>query len=93
MKKNIFLNTPIIKTAQHTQYIRSGQVWEHGPEHRIAASTFRRYSRGLRLTNPQADAWPSPISVRCRSTCCNHEARGRPIGLLLSRDSIAERIW
>ena len=72
---------------------RSGQVWEHVPEQSITASTFRRYSRGHRLAIPQADAWPIPISLRCRPTCCNHEARGRPIGLLHSRGSLAERIW
>ena len=33
---------------------------------------------------PQADARPIPIPLRCRSTCCNHEARGQPIGLLHS---------
>ena len=71
----------------------SGQVWEHAPEQRVAASTFRWYSRGLRLAISQADDWPIPISLRCRSTCCNHEARGRPIGLLHSQDSLAERIW
>ena len=27
-------------------HIRSGQVWEHAPEQRVAACTFRRYSRG-----------------------------------------------
>ena len=60
--------------------VRSGQVWEHAPELHVAASTFRWYSRGLHLAIPQADAWPIPISLRCRSTCCNHEAHGRPIG-------------
>ena len=28
--------------------VRSGQVWEHAPEQRVAASTFHQYSRGLR---------------------------------------------
>ena len=73
--------------------VMSGQIWEHTPEQRVAASTFHRYSRGFRLVIPQADAWPNPISLRYRSTCCNHEARGRPIGLLHPRDSLAERIW
>ena len=72
--------------------VRSCQVREHAPEQRVASSTFHWYSRGLRLAIPQADAWPIPISLRCRSTCCNHEVRGRPIGLLHSRDSLAERI-
>ena len=38
--------------------IRSGQVWEYTPEQRIAASTLRRYSFGLRLAIAQADARP-----------------------------------
>ena len=43
-----------------------------------------QYSRSLRLAIAPADAWPIPISFRCGSTCCNHEARGRPICLLHS---------
>ena len=35
----------------------------------------------------QTDAWPIPISLRCRSTCCNHEEHGRPVGCLHSRGS------
>ena len=36
----------------------SGQVWRHTLEQRVAASTLRRYSFGLRLTIAQADARP-----------------------------------
>jgi len=73
--------------------VRSSQAWEHAPDQRVAASTFRRNSRSLRLAIHQADAWPIPISLRCWSTCCNHETRGRPIGLLHSGGSLADRIW
>ena len=68
--------------------VRSGM--EHEPEQCVAASTFRQYSRGLHLVIPQADAWPIPISLRCQSTCYNHEAHGQPVGLLHSRGSLAE---
>ena len=45
--------------------IRSGQVWGHTPEQRVAASTVRRYSFGLRLAIAQADARPTmPVSFR-----------------------------
>ena len=71
--------------------MQSGQVWEHAGA--ACRCIHFPYSRGLRLDIPQADSWPITISLRCRSTCCNHEARGRPIGLLHSRDSLAERIW
>ena len=44
---------------------RSGQVWGHTPEQRVAASTSRRYSFGLRLAIAQADARPAmPASFR-----------------------------
>ena len=43
--------------------VRSGQVWEHAPEQRIIASTFRRYSRGLRLAIHQADLLEMPINL------------------------------
>ena len=45
--------------------VRSGQVWEHTPEQRVAASILRRYSFGLRLAIAQADARPAmPASFR-----------------------------
>ena len=42
-----------------------GQVWGHTSEQRVAASTLRRYSFGLRLAIAQADARPAmPASFR-----------------------------
>ena len=42
---------------------RSGQVWGHTPEQRVATSTLRRYSLSLRLAIAQADARPiMPVS-------------------------------
>ena len=55
----------------HNDYeqVRSGQVWWHTPEQRVAASTLRRYSLGLRLAIAQADARPAmPVSFRQDST-------------------------
>ena len=74
-------STFIVLSGQLSKYpkFRSGQVWEHAPEQRAATSTFRRYSRGLRLAIPKADAWPITISLRCLSTCCNNEAHGWPV--------------
>ena len=44
---------------------QEAQVWGHTPEQRIAASTLRRYSFGLRLAIAQADARPvMPVSLR-----------------------------
>ena len=37
-----------IVISMHGQ-VRSGQAWRHTPEQRVAASTLRRYSFGLRL--------------------------------------------
>ena len=46
-----------------------GQMWEHKPDQRVAASTLRRYSFGLRLAIAQVDARPTmPISFRWAST-------------------------
>ena len=49
-------------------WVRSGQfsqAWRHTPEQRVAASTLRRHSFGLRLTIAQADARPArPASFR-----------------------------
>ena len=44
---------------------KSGQVWRRTPEQRVAASTLRRYTLGLRLAIAQADTRPvMPISLR-----------------------------
>ena len=73
--------------------LRSGQVCAYAPEQHVSASIFRRYSRGLHLAIPQTDAWPIPISLRYRSSCCNHGAHCWPVGLLHSRGSLTKIIW
>ena len=42
----------------HTANATSGQVWRYTPGQRVAASTLRRYSFGLRLAIAQVDARP-----------------------------------
>ena len=53
-------------TAPH----RSGQVWElysiYTPEQRVAASTSRQYSFGIRLAIAQADAMAAAVPVSFR---------------------------
>ena len=52
-----------------TLLIRSGQLWGHTPEQRVAASTLPWYSFGFRLATTQADARPAmPASPRYDST-------------------------
>ena len=55
-----------VKSGQiRSGQIRSGQVWGHKYEQRVAASTLRQYSCGLRLAIAQADASPTMfISLR-----------------------------
>ena len=44
---------------------KSGQVWVHTPEQRVAASTLRQYPFGVRLAIAKTDARPAmPIFVR-----------------------------
>ena len=55
------------KAPRKRAQLRSGQgqVWGHTPEQRVAASTLRRSSFGLRLAIAQADARPAmPASFR-----------------------------
>ena len=42
-------NIAIYSHLTISQQVRSGQVWGHTPEQRVAASNLRRYSFGLRL--------------------------------------------
>ena len=44
--------------ANISRQVRSGQVWGHTPEQRVATSTLRRYSFVLRLAITQVDARP-----------------------------------
>ena len=54
-----------LRLADRGHVVRSGQVWGHTPEQRVAASTWRRFSLGLRLVIAQADARPAmPVSFR-----------------------------
>ena len=64
--------------------IRSGQVWGHTPGQLVAASTLRRYYFILGLAIAQAYARPvMRIFLRQNSTSRNHEACGRPLGMVL----------
>ena len=49
--------------------------------------------KGSPSSHPTGRCLAIPISLRCWSTCCNHEARSRPNSRLHSRDSLTERIW
>ena len=60
MGKRIFDNMQLLL------WLRSCQVWEHAPKQRVAAPTFRRYSRGLGLPIPQTDAWVGPLASSTR---------------------------
>ena len=55
----MFFSAMSRKASRAVAYkVRSGQVWGHTPEQRVAASTLQRYSLGLRLAIAQADARP-----------------------------------
>ena len=45
----------IIVISVSVYQVRSGQIWGHSPEQRVAASALRRYCFGFRLTIAQAD--------------------------------------
>ena len=64
-RSKMFLTLTLTPNPNPKPQVRSGQVWEHTPEQRVAASTLRRYSFGLRLAIAQADARPAmPASFR-----------------------------
>ena len=62
-KDELFCKKPCPKFQKFSE--RPGQVWGHTPEQRVAASTSRRYSFGIRLAIAQTDARPAmPVSFR-----------------------------
>ena len=72
------VNYGFIHTYTHIIHnARSGQVWGHTPQQRVAASTLRRYDFGLRLATAQADAGPAmPISfIALRLAIAQADAR------------------
>ena len=68
-------------------------MWEHVLKQRVTECTFHQYSRDSVFPSPRQMPGPSQIYLRCRSTCCNHEACDCPVSLLHSQGSFAERIW
>ena len=78
---------------------RESHEWRR-PIGRPHASWLQQVDRHLKeMGMGQASAWgmarQRPLEYRRKvdaATRCNHEARGRPIGLLHSRGSLAERI-
>ena len=77
---NFTCNPKIWRSTSPSAWGRSGQVWEHAPEQRIAASTFPRYSRSLHLATPQADDWPiHPHLLEILINLLHHEASCRPM--------------
>ena len=53
-----FFNSTLCFLCGMLLKVRSGQIWGHTPEQRVAASTLRRYSIDLRLAITEADARP-----------------------------------
>ena len=74
--------------------MRSGQLLGHTPEQRVAVSTIRQYSFGLRLAIAQADAKPVvPMSFRLDSPGTTTNTRAVPLHGPSSRFPIRQDVF
>ena len=80
--------------SENKEQIKTGQVWGHTLEQRVAVSTLRRYFFGLRLPIARPGRRQSRLAriLQIGLHLRNHEACGRSLGMVQPLESRQERI-